>query len=62
VAASPEPQEPTKGAGKKATARSADQEATNPMTTRASRAGGLRGVGGSGKKDTCGANGSPSKT
>jgi hypothetical protein len=48
----------------KATARSVDQEATHPMTTRsnASRAGGLRGVGGSGEKDTCGAKGTPSKT
>jgi hypothetical protein len=62
VAAGPDPQEPAKGAGKKATVRSADQEATHPMQTRASRARGLRGVGGSGKKDTCGANGTPSKT
>jgi hypothetical protein len=64
VAAAPEPQVPAKGAGKKASTRTADQEATNPMVTRqkASGAGGLRGVGGSGKKDTCGANGTPSKS
>jgi hypothetical protein len=33
-----------------------------PTTKQASRAGGLRGVGGSGKTDTCVANGHPSKT
>jgi hypothetical protein len=66
--APPPKKKPVKGAGKKATVRSADQEATHPMVdhdpmvTRASRAGSLRGVGGSGKKDTCGANGTPSKT
>jgi hypothetical protein len=53
--------------GKKATgaisvARPADQEAAHPMQTRASRAGRLRSVGGSGEKDTCGANGTTSKT
>jgi hypothetical protein len=42
------PQVSAKGAGKKATVRSADQEATHPMTTRrAGRAGNLRDGGGS---------------
>jgi hypothetical protein len=63
AAAPPTPQEPAKGPGKKAAVRLADQEAAHPMQTRgASRAGGLRGVGCSGKQDTCGANGTPSKT
>jgi hypothetical protein len=53
-----------KGAGKKASSSTADEQATHPMTTRsnASRAGSLRGVGGSGEKDTCVAFGHPSKT
>jgi hypothetical protein len=46
-AAAPKPQEPAKGACKKASTRTADQEATHPMQTRASRAGGLRSKGGS---------------
>jgi hypothetical protein len=68
AAAAPEPQVPAKGAGKKASgatsvARTADQEATHPMQTRgASRAVRLRGVGGSGEKDTCVASSHPSKT
>jgi hypothetical protein len=54
-----------KGAGKKAASRTADSEATQPMTTRskASRAGSLRpGVGGSGQTDTSVASSHPSKT
>jgi hypothetical protein len=44
-----------KGAGKKATTRSADSEATHPMTTRrASRAGSLRDGGGPRATDTSG--------
>jgi hypothetical protein len=41
-----------------------EQESSHPMNTRgkASRAGGLRQVGGSGQTDTCVANGNPSKT
>jgi hypothetical protein len=55
------------GAGKKAATKPAVSEATQPMTTRskskeASRAGGLRSVGGSGQTDTCVAKGNPSKT
>jgi hypothetical protein len=54
----------SKGAGKKAATRPADSEATHPMATRskASRAGSLRPVGGSGQTDTCVAQGNPSKT
>jgi hypothetical protein len=51
-----------KGAGKKTSTRTADPEATHPMQTHASRAGRLRGVGGSGEKDTCVASGHPSQT
>jgi hypothetical protein len=52
-----------KGAGKKASTRTADEQATHLMSTRsrASRARSLRGVGGSGEKDTCVASGHPSK-
>jgi hypothetical protein len=41
-----------------------EQESSHPMGTRrqASRAGGLRPVGGSGQTDTCVAQGNPSKT
>jgi hypothetical protein len=51
-------------AGKKAAAKPADPEASHPKRTRqqASRAGSLRGVGGSGQTDTRVANGNPSKT
>jgi hypothetical protein len=55
-----------KGAGKKASSSStADEQATHPMSTRArdaSRAGRLRGEGGSGQKDTCVASSHASKT
>jgi hypothetical protein len=50
-----------KGSGKKAATRPAD----HPMVTRSQegcRAGGIRGVGGSGQTDTCVSNGSHSKT
>jgi hypothetical protein len=61
--ANPAAAPPKKGAGKKASVRTADSEATHPMVTRdASRAGRLRGVGGSGQTDTCVASSHPSQT
>jgi hypothetical protein len=53
-----------KASGKKASSSTADEEATHPMVARqkASRAGGLRSVAGSGQTGTCVASGNPPKT